>query len=69
MPAGEGLLYLPVNFVSHVCGSGTRDAEDEELLKTESGAKLYLANSPKKIGPEKLTQACFLVLMHESWPE
>jgi hypothetical protein len=59
MPAGEGLLYLPVNFVSHVRGSGSRGAEDEELLKTESGAKLYFANSPKKIGPEKLTQGLF----------
>jgi hypothetical protein len=59
MPAGEGLLYLPVNFLSHIRGSGTRGSEDEELLKTESGSKLYFAHSPKKIGPEKLTQGLF----------
>jgi hypothetical protein len=58
LPAGEGLLYLPVNFLSHVRGSGSR-TEDEELLQTESGAKLYFGSGSRKIGPEKLNQGLF----------
>jgi hypothetical protein len=56
---GETLLYLPVNFVSHFRGAGLH-GDDEELLKTESGTKLYLSNSPKKLDPEKLNQGLFL---------
>jgi len=55
---GENQLYLPVNFISHIRGSGSHD--DEELCKTESGSKIYLANSPRKIQPDKLNQGLFL---------
>jgi hypothetical protein len=57
--AGEGQLFLPVNFISHIRGSGR--TEDEELMKTESGASLYLStsNTPRKIVPEKLNQGLF----------
>jgi hypothetical protein len=60
MSAGEGQLFLPVNFISHIRGSGSR-AEDEELMKTESGASIYLstANSSRKVVPEKLNQGLF----------
>jgi hypothetical protein len=58
--AGEGQLFLPVNFVSHIRGSGTR-TDDEELMKTESGASLYLStsNTPRKVVPEKLNRGLF----------
>ena len=58
--AGEGQLFLPVNFVSHIRGSGSR-TEDEELMKTESGASLYLStsNTSRKVLPEKLNQGLF----------
>ena len=60
MSAGEGQLFLPVNFVSHIRGSGSR-TEDEELMKTESGASLYLStsNTSRKVLPEKLNQGLF----------
>jgi hypothetical protein len=60
MNAGEGQLFLPVNFVSHIRGSGSR-SEDEELVKTESGASLYLStsNQSRKVLPEKLNQGLF----------
>jgi hypothetical protein len=51
-------LYLPCNFVSHVRGSSR--SEDEELLTTVSGSKLYLSNSAsRKIVPEKLSYGLF----------
>ena len=50
--AGQGQLFLPVNFISHIRGSGR--SEDEELLKTEGGASIYLSNSPRKLVAEKL---------------
>ena len=58
--AGEGQLFLPVNFISHIRGSGSR-TEDEELMKTESGASLYLStsNTSRKVVPEKLNQGLF----------
>jgi hypothetical protein len=52
---GEG-LFLPVNFCSHVRGS---KGEDEEILQTPTGSKLYLSPSGKKITPEKLNQGLF----------
>lgn len=54
--SGEA-LYLPCNFVSHVRGSSR--SEDEELLQTTSGAKLYLSHASKKIQPEKLSYGLF----------
>jgi hypothetical protein len=50
-------LYLPCNFVSHVRGSSR--AEDEELLSTTNGTKLYFAQGNKKILPEKLSYGLF----------
>ena len=50
--SGEA-LFLPCNFVSHVRGSSR--SEDEELLTTVSGAKLYFSNTNRKIQPEKLS--------------
>jgi hypothetical protein len=49
-------LYLPVNFVSHLRGSRN---EDEEICQTPTGSKLYLANNPRKLQPEKLTFGLF----------
>jgi hypothetical protein len=49
-------LYLPVNFCSHLRGNR---CDDEEILRTESGAKLYLSHNSKKLQPEKLTQGLF----------
>jgi hypothetical protein len=53
---GEQPLYLPVNFISHLRGHRN---EDEELIKTEGGASLYLGFGNKKIQPDKLTQGLF----------
>jgi hypothetical protein len=51
-------LFLPCNFVSHVRGS-TR-SEDEELLTTVNGSKLYLSNAnQRKVAPEKLSYGLF----------
>jgi len=52
---GEG-LFLPVNFVSHVRGAR---GEEEEILQTPTGSRLYLSPSGKKITPEKLNQGLF----------
>ena len=50
-------MYLPVNFISHLRGSR---GEEEEILKTEGGTKLILAQPNRKvIQPEKLTQGLF----------
>jgi hypothetical protein len=49
-------LFLPCNFVSHVRGSTRTD--DEELLTTVSGSKLYLSNN-RKVAPEKLSYGLF----------
>jgi hypothetical protein len=54
--SGEA-LFLPCNFVSHIRGSSR--SEDEELLTTVSGAKLYFSNTPRKIQPEKLSYGLF----------
>ena len=53
---GEQPLYLPVNFISHLRGHRN---EDEELIKTDGGASLYLGFGNKKIQPDKLTQGLF----------
>jgi hypothetical protein len=57
--AGEGQLYLPVNFLSHIRGTGSSRTEDEELFKTEGGASLYLSTGGRKVAPEKLNQGLF----------
>ena len=51
------LLYLPCNFVSHVRGSAR--ADDEELFHSASGTKIYIANGPKKVQPDKLSYGLF----------
>jgi hypothetical protein len=57
MPNRQGEpLYLPVNICSHLLGNRS---DDEEILRTESGTKLYLSNNSKKLLPEKLTQGLF----------
>jgi hypothetical protein len=33
---------------------------DEELMKTDSGASIYLSHPQSKVQPEKLTQGLFL---------
>jgi hypothetical protein len=53
---GEAPLYLPINFVSHLRGNRV---DDEEILQTSSGSKLYLSQGSKKISPDKLTQGLF----------
>jgi hypothetical protein len=50
-------LYLPCNFVSHIRGSSR--SEEEELLTTVSGSKLYLSSPNRKIQPEKLSYGLF----------
>ena len=50
-------LYLPCNFVSHVRGSAR--ADDEELFHSPAGTKIYIANGPKKVQPEKLSYGLF----------
>jgi hypothetical protein len=57
---GETQLFLPVNFISHIRGSGLHHDDDEELLKTENGSKLYFANESRKVHPDKLNQGLFL---------
>jgi hypothetical protein len=52
--SGE-LLYLPVNFISHL--RGVR-AEEEEILQTSGGSKLVLSQG-RKVSPEKLTSGLF----------
>ena len=58
-PRYSGELYLPVNFCSHIRGVSSRQ-EDEELMSTEGGTKLYLANGTRKVTPDKLNQGLFL---------
>ena len=49
-------LYLPVNFISHLRGNR---AEEEEILQTPGGSKLYLSQGGRKVQPEKLTRGPF----------
>jgi hypothetical protein len=53
--SGEGLL-LPINFCSHSKGFSRND--EEEILQTPTGAKLFLSQGAKK-SPDKLNQGLF----------
>jgi hypothetical protein len=58
-PVNSGELYLPVNFCSHIRGAGSRQ-EDEELMSTEGGTKLYLSSNTRKVTHDKLNQGLYL---------